>query len=501
MADGFDLGALLKMVGPVLGGLAAPGSGGQAGFQQGWMHGADLAKQEQDQKVQQTHVQNQQGAEYLMRIADHAQNFDDPVALDQFLSLAEDAGTKAGYIKPGDLKGRITIPPSKIAKLRLQELTDQLGTYEKNGYNLDDLSNAGAVLALKDGSQVPVKTALDLTRARPLDAVGQPVAKPQKADTTASTEEERFVQKWAKDQGKKFTDLTAAEELQARKQFRESGRPDQRLSPGGVDAQFNDLVDIWKQAHPGQEPPANVRTVLRKQANAVNDKPLADNAAKLSPEGLDYAATLYRVTNVMPALGQRSNEDRAAVVNAAAQQAKALGQTPAVAIQRQAAYKGDANALKRMQAASASAESFENKALQQADLIDGLSKKVDRTQYPLINNALQAGRTKLLGDSNAQQLANAIETFTAEYAKIIEGATGSAAGSSDSARRAASRLLNAGMNKGTLADTLNLMRREMRLTVQGYGATIDHITTRMGGQPSSSTTPLSADELIKKYGR
>jgi hypothetical protein len=130
---------------------------------------------------------------------------------------------------------------------------------------------------------------------------------------------------------------------------------------------------------------------------------------------------------------------------------------------------------------SAAAESFENKALAQADMIDALSSKVSRTQYPAINAALQSGRVTLLGDTNAQQLANAVQTFTAEYAKIIEGSTGSAAGSSDSARRAAERLLNTAMSKGTMRDVLALMRREMALTVQGYGATINHITTQMGG--------------------
>lgn len=214
----------------------------------------------------------------------------------------------------------------------------------------------------------------------------------------------------------------------------------------------------------------------------------AAGASDLTPEGVDYAATQYRVTGQMPSLGMGKTPARAQIINKAAEQARLLGQTPAAAIQKQAAFKADSNALKQMQTLSAGAEASENKAIGQIGLIKDLSAKVDRTQYPIINGALQAGKINVIGDSNAKQLANAIQTFSNEYGKIIEGSTASVAGSSDSSRRASAKLVDAALNKKTLDDVLTLMQKEMDLTLGGYGAAIGHITTRMGG----SSTPAGA---------
>ncbi len=173
-----------------------------------------------------------------------------------------------------------------------------------------------------------------------------------------------------------------------------------------------------------------------------------------------------------------------------------MGQTPVAALQKQAAYKGDAAALAQMQKMSASAEAFESKAIAQTDIIRDLSAKVPRTKWPIINGVLQAGRTDIAGDANATQLANAIETFSEEYAKIMNGATGSSAAASDSSRAAAKRLINTAMNAGTMDKVLTLMQREMSLTMQGYDAVKEHISTRMGGTPSTAA-PATATPTLR----
>jgi hypothetical protein len=207
----------------------------------------------------------------------------------------------------------------------------------------------------------------------------------------------------------------------------------------------------------------------------------------LTPEGEEFAGTQYRITGKMPALGMSNSEARAAIISEAAAQAKALRQTPAAAIQKQSAYTSDRKALDRMTTMSSSAEAFENKAVAQADIVVDLSKKVGRSQIPLINAALLAGKKEILGDPQTQLLFNAITTFTSEYAKIMEGSTGSVSASSDSARAASAKLVKASLNPAQLAQTVDLMKREMRLTIQGYDATIAHITERMGGQPQAAT--------------
>ncbi len=480
---------LLKMFAPVVGGLAMGGGPHQTGFLQGWQEGQQIAQQEKDRKAQEAQKRSVIAAKYLQDVSDKADQITDPAQWTHFVDVADMTSAKAGFTEPGEVKNQLAFPRNKLAAKQLKDLSDQLSGLEKN-YNLDELAQTGATIALSDGTHVPIATAMDVLRVRPLGAGGQPVPRPAKA---AGTEEERYIAKWAKENGKKVDDLTSAEELQARKLFREAGRADKTPpSPASVDSQFNDLVELWKVGHPGQEPPADVRTKLRVQAKKeigqADDRPRIDlnvggtGAGALDPDGIDYAATEYRVTGRMPALGMGNGAARAAIINNAAKQAKVLGQSAAAAIQKQYAYKSDATALTKMRTMSSAAESFESKALAQADIIEQLSAKVPRSQWPIINDAIIGGKIKLLGDSSAQQLANAVETFSAEYAKIIEGSTGSAAGSSDSSRRAAGRLINPSFNKGTMADVLNLMRREMRLTVQGYDATIDHITTRMGGR-------------------
>lgn len=213
----------------------------------------------------------------------------------------------------------------------------------------------------------------------------------------------------------------------------------------------------------------------------------APGNVKMTPEASDYAATQIRLTNNMAVLNRLDDDDRKTILNRVAEQTKALGQTPAAAIQKQFALKADGAALTKMTAMKASAEAFEGKAIAQTDLIKDLSAKVNRTAWPIVNSAILAGQTTVAGDENASKLVNAVTTFAAEYAKIMEGSTGSVSGSSDSARRASERLVRAAMNKTTLPAVLDQMKWEMRQTGLGYDATIDHITERMGGAPPAAT--------------
>jgi hypothetical protein len=272
-SGGVDWKALIQMIAPVVGGLAMGGGVKQTGFMQGMQQGQEMARQHREEQQRIAQAKATAGSDFLMRIGTHAQGIDDPIALHDFLRLAEDAGTKAGYVKPGDVVNRFQVSPNKLAEKRLTELTDQLDGLEKSGYNLDELTQAGATLKLKDGSAIPVGAAVNLARKRPADATGAPIAKP---DKTASSEEERWIAQRAKDYGyASAKDVDADTQLQWRDEYRSAGRAGPaapHVSAGGVDAQYADLVSLWEDAHPGQKVPAAVRTKLRTQANAVNDK-------------------------------------------------------------------------------------------------------------------------------------------------------------------------------------------------------------------------------------
>ncbi len=110
----------------------------------------------------------------------------------------------------------------------------------------------------------------------------------------------------------------------------------------------------------------------------------------------------------------------------------------------------------------------------------------------MLNSWLLAGKKEIAGDTDTALLYNAIQTFSTEYAKIMEGSTGSVAGSSQSARKASADLIKATMSPATLPKVIDLLKQEMRLTMNGWDATIGHITERMGGAPLPSSTPTAA---------
>ncbi len=206
----------------------------------------------------------------------------------------------------------------------------------------------------------------------------------------------------------------------------------------------------------------------------------------LTDEGVDFAATMLRLTGAMPPLGMGKTPARGAIISRAAAQARLLHLTPAAAMQKAAAFKADRKSLGNMQTLADAASAYESKAQAQLDIVDELSSKVPRSKIPMINQAWLSGQTEIAGDPDATLLLNAIVTATSEYSKIIAGGTASAAAASDSARNEAQKLLKASFNHPTLLKATGLMRREMSLTNQGYAATIDHINQRMSGEP---TTP------------
>jgi len=205
----------------------------------------------------------------------------------------------------------------------------------------------------------------------------------------------------------------------------------------------------------------------------------------LDPDAVAYTATQYRVLGPQGIPTRIGEIDKAHILNEAAKQAKALGQSPAQAIQKQYAFKSDAAALTKMTTMASSAEAFETKAIAQADLVRSLSAKVSRADWPLINGALISGK-EMTGDTDTHLFANGLLTFTTEYAKLMEGSTGSAAGSSEGARRDAAKLISTALKNDTIQKTLDQMQWEMRQTRIGYDVVKEHITTRMGGAPAAA---------------
>jgi len=201
----------------------------------------------------------------------------------------------------------------------------------------------------------------------------------------------------------------------------------------------------------------------------------------LSENGLDYIATQYRLTRDGSILTRFSDEEKARVINRVAEQNEMLGRSPVNAIMQQLSIKADAASLSNVTKMGDAVKAAESKALGQADIITGLLPDVSRTNIRKLDEWLSAGRRNIEGNTPEILLYNAIQTFSNEYGKIVEGSTGSVQGASESSMKAARSLINAAMKGQTITDVLNLMKREMALTGQGWEATRDLIQGRIVG--------------------
>ncbi len=236
-------------------------------------------------------------------------------------------------------------------------------------------------------------------------------------------------------------------------------------------------------------------------ANGVAPPTPDQGFGTFTKEGLDYAASRARITGKVDG---RDSKMIGAINSRVAEQVKALGSSPAQALQQQAIRQSDQKALDRATLAMTSAEGFENKAIPQGDLVVKLSNEVGRSAIPLLNKAIVLPwKDQIMGDPKTQNLFNAITTFATEYAKIMEGSTGSAAAASVGAMNAAQRLINAAQTPAGIEATVKQMKYEMDLTKQGWKAVIEDVGGRMrgaepgGGAASSGFPPAGTQRTVQ----
>lgn len=209
---------LIKIAGPLAGEIAGHGERGafMSGFQRAQQR-AEQKKQQQDETAQRMKAT---GADYLLKIGEHAQGLQDPIDFENFLHLADQAGTKAGYLQPGEARSAIQFNGAKQGDAQLKELAAELAKLEggTNPFDLDELAQTGATIKLKNGKSIPVSAAIQLTQARPQSATGEAIARPKKSDTAPGTDYERSLARYARGLGKTVGQLTTAEEFAFKQQ-------------------------------------------------------------------------------------------------------------------------------------------------------------------------------------------------------------------------------------------------------------------------------------------
>jgi hypothetical protein len=275
-SEGNGWRGLLQMLAPVIGGLAMGGGAKQTGFLNGYSEGQQIVNEDRQRTANEAQKRAGIAATYIQKIADQADQITDPVQFAHFVDTADMGFSKSGLGKPGEIKSQIAFNSQNVARKTLKELSDQVDYFARNNLTPDDLAQSGAVLHTSDGQAFPAALVVDLLHPRPT-VDGKPMPMPKKQDVAATTDYGRYLAKYAKENGTTVDTLTTAQEDAARVQYA-SDKPkaaEKTFAPGGVDSQFNDLVELWKAGHPGKEVPADVRVRLRKQANEVNDRPQA----------------------------------------------------------------------------------------------------------------------------------------------------------------------------------------------------------------------------------
>ncbi len=252
-------------------------------------------------------------------------------------------------------------------------------------------------------------------------------------------------------------------------------------------------VDLAARAAKGDKDAMATLAVLRAQHQTSGN---SADAVEMSPLTIEEAAHRVRLYGPQSIPTRFNDNDKKRILNKEAEINQAMGTSPLMGALKQASQKADQKSLDNVTRLSDSINQSENKATAQAELVRGLSKQVGRSDYPILNGMIVDGKAAL-GDTPAHLLGNALITFTNEHAKIMEGSTASAAGSSDSARKSSAALISKALSDGTLQATLDQMQREMHFASNSARVTKDDIMARMGGQPStpSPVAPTAATQI------
>jgi len=267
---------------------------------------------------------------------------------------------------------------------------------------------------------------------------------------------------------------------------------------------ITDSIDIFRARASAITNAEKVQSVFDKIAL---DKAKQDNE-KLTSNAIDLAATELLKTGKMPSLGFGGAQARVQVLNRAGEMAAQVG-GPQEAIAQQSIYRATQDELKKITVQQGPIQAYESTAIKQMDMVLAQSAKVDRSSIPLINKAILAGETKIQGDPEATRLLNAVMTASTEYAKVMSGGTGSAAASSDAARKEAQTIMNAMMTKEQLEGVVAQEKQSMRNRIAAFEETKAQLEqflatsgTRGGAPPRGEDTgPKEGDKATSKSGR
>ncbi len=163
-----------------------------------------------------------------------------------------------------------------------------------------------------------------------------------------------------------------------------------------------------------------------------------------------------------------------------------------------AALRSDTLSMGQLTKIADAAEAYENTALKNIEIVkQTMPKGIGLTGIPALDRWVQTGRVET-GDPNVPPYQTALVTVANEYAKVMEGSTGSQA-VTVSAREEAAKLLNQAQTKDQVTNVLGVMVKDMENKKAAYKDQRKMISDRIsvGGTTGMSTpagTPAAAPE-------
>lgn len=198
----------------------------------------------------------------------------------------------------------------------------------------------------------------------------------------------------------------------------------------------------------------------------------------------------------LPAFGNGpiGARNRNRVLNAASDIIDATGLTGADAARRWQENRSAVSTLTQVQRRRATIEQQAGEANSTADLVLQAMPTGQNGGQPWLNRPYRAFLAQT-GNAGATRFNNAVSTFSETYARVMTGATGSAA-ASDSARATAHRLLNPDQSPEQIRTNIAQMRAEMAAQTRSLDAAEqaarDQIRTGVAPRPSAAAPTARA---------
>lgn len=258
--------------------------------------------------------------------------------------------------------------------------------------------------------------------------------------------------------------------------------------------------------------PEQIATNKRADATAAEarrhnfaEESAAANKGIVDPKAIELGVNYFMANGGKLPPTARSPALQQGIMSAAQDRLQASGQTMDDLVSKGIglhAQQGAATGMAKTQAQTAVNEGTVNNSI---DIVRKLlPTAASKGQFTDVNNLTQ-NLSRRTNDPQAVLLKNGIDSISAEYARVMTGAT-TGSPSSDASRKEAAQRILYGYNAGTIDQVLGQMQQEMAGRSNSQASVLRNLTggkyqgAQVPGAAPIQAAPTATDALLKKYG-